>query len=84
MIKQRALMLTTSIAMSMVMAMFIFMMTTKEVSYLEMQAQISTILEKMECKDNSCDRYKGKDAQRDFAAVHKRIDKLEKECGHNK
>lgn len=72
--------LVASIATFVAIAIVIFMVTSKEAAHKAMQTQINTILEKMECKDNSCDRYKGADAKRDFAAVNKRIEKLEEKC----
>lgn len=77
---RRPFIITGIIAAIVFGAIIIFMTATKDVAHRGMQGQIDEILRKMECPNNECDRYKGKDAARDLAIVHGRIDELEKNC----
>jgi tetrahydromethanopterin S-methyltransferase subunit G len=76
----KALIITGIIAVACSTAIIVFMLTSKNAAHQSMQGQIDSIMKKMECPNNECDRYKGKDAARDLAIVHGRIDELEKNC----
>jgi hypothetical protein len=46
----------------------------------EMQAQINALKTKMDCPNNECDRFKGKDAKVLEAKLMAEIDKVRREC----
>jgi tetrahydromethanopterin S-methyltransferase subunit G len=77
---KRSYLIVAIITGTVFVSIMLFMYATKDVATRKMQAQIDSIMKKMECPNNECDRYKGKDAARDLAIVHGRIDELEKNC----
>ena len=82
MIRKRSYIVVAIITVIVFFAIMVFMSATKDIATRNMQVQIDTILRKMECPNNECDRYKGKDAKRDLAIVHGRIDELERRCAN--
>ena len=82
MIRKRSYIVVAIITVIVFFAIMVFMSATKDIATRNMQVQIDTILRKIECPNNECDRYKGKDAKRDLAAVYKRIDELERRCAN--
>lgn len=81
MIRKRSYMIVAVVTVIVFISIMVFMTSTKNAATRNMQSQIDTILRQMECPNNECDRYKGKDAARDLAIVHGRIDELERNCG---
>jgi hypothetical protein len=77
----KSLVFTGIIAVACSTAIVMFMLTSKNSAQETMQSQINDILKKMQCENNECDRYKGKDAERDFAKVYLEIERLKKDCG---
>jgi hypothetical protein len=47
---------------------------------IKLEDRIAAMEKQFECKDNSCDRYKGADAARDRAEIEAEIEQLRKEC----